>query len=150
MACERCEDASKKVKLSSLSSLSYVSREEMIQLLKNSIVKQTTDEDADEGVKDLVDITLKKMDDDKDGRLSFVDFKKAVEVSQSVFSATFHASHSQKYKALTLIAMVSKMCCFIATVVLIHSRHGAISSQTWSRFKAIMLLIHSKHGAVSQ
>ena len=56
----------------------------MIQLLKNCIVKQTTDEDADEGVKDLVDITLKKMDKDHDGRLSFSDYKSAVKVVKHV------------------------------------------------------------------
>ena len=53
----------------------------MIQLLKNCIVKQTTDEDADEGVKALVDIPLKKMDKDHDGRLSFSDYKSAVKVT---------------------------------------------------------------------
>jgi len=67
--CFKCYD---------LNSDGYISREEMIQLLKHSIVKQTTDEDADEGVKDLVDITLKKMDKDHDGRLSFSDYKTAV------------------------------------------------------------------------
>ena len=30
-------------------------------MLKTSMVKQTTDEDPDEGIKDLVEITLKKM-----------------------------------------------------------------------------------------
>jgi len=56
----------------------YISREEMIHLMKHAIVKQSTDEDADEGVKDLVDIVLKKMDKDHDGRLSSTDFKLAV------------------------------------------------------------------------
>ena len=36
---------------------------------------QSTDEDADEGVKDLVDIALKKMDKDHDGRLSYSDYR---------------------------------------------------------------------------
>ena len=39
----------------------YISREEMFQMLKNSLVKQPTEEDPDEGIKDLVEITLKKM-----------------------------------------------------------------------------------------
>ncbi|XP_078519778.1 calaxin [Lissotriton helveticus] len=56
----------------------YISREEMFHMLKNSLVKQPTDEDPDEGVKDLVEITLKKMDIDHDGKLSFEDFEKAV------------------------------------------------------------------------
>ena len=32
------------------------------------------DEDPDEGVKDLIDMTLKKLDKDKDGKVSFEDW----------------------------------------------------------------------------
>ncbi|MBN3289283.1 EFCB1 protein, partial [Polypterus senegalus] len=39
----------------------YISREEMFHMLKNSLTKQPTEEDPDEGIKDLVEITLKKM-----------------------------------------------------------------------------------------
>ena len=39
----------------------YISREEMFQMLKNSLVKQPTEEDPDEGIKDLVELSLKKM-----------------------------------------------------------------------------------------
>ena len=39
----------------------YISREEMFQLLKSSLVKQPTEEDPDEGVKELVELSLKKM-----------------------------------------------------------------------------------------
>ena len=39
----------------------FISREEMFQLLKNSLVKQPTEEDPDEGVKELVELSLKKM-----------------------------------------------------------------------------------------
>jgi len=35
-------------------------------------------EDPDEGVKDLVETALKKLDCDHDGRVSFADFKQAV------------------------------------------------------------------------
>ncbi|XP_068188510.1 calaxin [Antennarius striatus] len=56
----------------------YISREEMFHMLKNSLVRQPTEEDPDEGIRDLVEITLKKMDHDHDGRLSFADFEKAV------------------------------------------------------------------------
>ncbi|XP_071356372.1 peroxisomal ATPase PEX1 isoform X2 [Trachinotus anak] len=56
----------------------YISREEMFHMLKNSLIRQPTEEDPDEGIKDLVEITLKKMDHDHDGRLSFADFEKAV------------------------------------------------------------------------
>ncbi|XP_062266584.1 calaxin-like [Platichthys flesus] len=57
---------------------SYISREEMFQMLKDSLIRQPSEEDPDEGVKELVEMTLKKMDYDHDGRLSFDDFKKAV------------------------------------------------------------------------
>ncbi|GAB0184665.1 EF-hand calcium-binding domain-containing protein 1 [Grus japonensis] len=56
----------------------YISKEEMFQMLKNSLLKQPSEEDPDEGIKDLVDIALKKMDYDHDGKLSFMDFEKAV------------------------------------------------------------------------
>uniref|UniRef100_A0A8D3AHR4 EF-hand domain-containing protein n=1 Tax=Scophthalmus maximus TaxID=52904 RepID=A0A8D3AHR4_SCOMX len=56
----------------------YISREEMFHMLKNSLIRQPAEEDPDEGIKDLVEITLKKMDHDHDGRLSFGDFEKAV------------------------------------------------------------------------
>ncbi|XP_068603379.1 calaxin [Brachionichthys hirsutus] len=56
----------------------YISREEMFHMLKNSLTRQPVEEDPDEGIRDLVEITLKKMDHDHDGRLSFADFEKAV------------------------------------------------------------------------
>nr|XP_020462511.1 EF-hand calcium-binding domain-containing protein 1 isoform X2 [Monopterus albus] len=56
----------------------YISRDEMFHMLKNSLIRQPTEEDPDEGIKDLVEITLKKMDHDHDGRLSLADFEKAV------------------------------------------------------------------------
>lgn len=39
----------------------YISKEEMFQMLKNSLLIQPADEEPDEGVKDLVEIALKKM-----------------------------------------------------------------------------------------
>ncbi|XP_053323619.1 calaxin [Spea bombifrons] len=56
----------------------YISREEMFHMLKNSLLKQPSEEDPDEGIKDLVEITLKKMDYDHDSKLSYSDFDKAV------------------------------------------------------------------------
>lgn len=41
-------------------------------------IQQPTEEDPDEGIKDLVEITLKKMDLDHDGRLSYQDYSEAV------------------------------------------------------------------------
>ncbi|XP_074469009.1 calaxin [Sebastes fasciatus] len=65
----------------------YITREEMFHMLKNSLIRQPTEEDPDEGIKDLVEITLKKMDLDHDGRLSFDDFEKAVQEENLLLEA---------------------------------------------------------------
>ncbi|XP_027430266.1 EF-hand calcium-binding domain-containing protein 1-like isoform X2 [Zalophus californianus] len=56
----------------------YISREEIFDMLKNSLCQQSSEEETDEGIKELVDITLKKVDYDNDGKISFADFEKAV------------------------------------------------------------------------
>ncbi|RMX54779.1 calaxin-like [Pocillopora verrucosa] len=56
----------------------YILREQIQHMLKECMVKSSTEEDADEQVKDLVDLSLKKMDEDKDGKISLNDFKTAV------------------------------------------------------------------------
>ncbi|GBP38702.1 EF-hand calcium-binding domain-containing protein 1 [Eumeta japonica] len=53
----------------------YITRDEMFLLLKNSLLKQPGDEDPDEGVRELVELVLKKLDADKDGRVSLEDYK---------------------------------------------------------------------------
>ncbi|KAH6564514.1 hypothetical protein BASA50_001471 [Batrachochytrium salamandrivorans] len=55
----------------------YISKEEMFQMLKNSLVKGAVEEDED-GVKDLVDLVLKKLDEDRDGRVSEADWAGAI------------------------------------------------------------------------
>uniref|UniRef100_A0A8C5H1P6 EF-hand domain-containing protein n=1 Tax=Gouania willdenowi TaxID=441366 RepID=A0A8C5H1P6_GOUWI len=65
----------------------YISREEMFHMLKSSLIRQPTEEDPDEGIKDLVEIALKKMDHDHDGRLSFQDFEKAVKEENLLLEA---------------------------------------------------------------
>ncbi|XP_031560856.1 EF-hand calcium-binding domain-containing protein 1-like [Actinia tenebrosa] len=57
----------------------YISKEEIMQLLKNTIIKQPTEEDPDEGIRELGEIIIKTMDGDHDGKLSYSDFKTAVE-----------------------------------------------------------------------
>lgn len=39
----------------------YISKEEMFPMLKACMIKVSTEEDPDEGVKDLLDLVLKKM-----------------------------------------------------------------------------------------
>ncbi|KAM8770269.1 calaxin-like [Rhynchonycteris naso] len=54
-----------------------ISQEEIFDLLKNSLYQQSPEEETGDGIKELVDITLKKMDYDNDGKISFADFEKA-------------------------------------------------------------------------
>ncbi|XP_057586964.1 calaxin-like isoform X2 [Hippopotamus amphibius kiboko] len=56
----------------------YISQEKIFDMLKNSLHQQSPEEETDEGIRELVDITLKKMDYDNDGKISFADFEKAV------------------------------------------------------------------------
>ena len=74
----------------------FISKEEMLTMMKTCLVKQGGNEDdGEEGVKvtmevksyritdvfviqDLIDMTLKKMDHDKDGRVSYSDFEETV------------------------------------------------------------------------
>ncbi|KAK7899153.1 hypothetical protein WMY93_020006 [Mugilogobius chulae] len=65
----------------------YISRDEMFHLLKNSLTSQPNEEDPDEGIKDLVEITLKKMDHDHDGKLSLIDFVTAVKEENLLLEA---------------------------------------------------------------
>ncbi|KAI9208822.1 uncharacterized protein BJ171DRAFT_454517 [Polychytrium aggregatum] len=54
----------------------YISKEEMFQMLKNCLVKGA--EEDEDGVKDLVDLVLKKLDEDRDGRVSEADWTSAI------------------------------------------------------------------------
>ncbi|XP_004389722.1 EF-hand calcium-binding domain-containing protein 1-like [Trichechus manatus latirostris] len=56
----------------------YISQDEIFDMLKNSLYQQSSEEETDEGVKELVEITMKKMDYDNDGKISFADFERAV------------------------------------------------------------------------
>ena len=67
-------------KVYDINSDGYITREEMMTLMKNCLIRQGSNEednDGDEGVKDLVEITLRRMDQDRDGRVSYNDFRYA-------------------------------------------------------------------------
>ncbi|XP_055535146.1 calaxin isoform X2 [Wyeomyia smithii] len=61
-----------------LNSDGFITKDEMFALLRNCLIKQPQDEDPDEGVKDLVEIALRKLDMDKDGKVSFQDYQEAI------------------------------------------------------------------------
>ncbi|XP_061144883.1 calaxin isoform X3 [Syngnathus typhle] len=64
----------------------YISREEMLQMLRYSL-RLPGEEDPYDGIKDLVEITLKKMDHDHDDRISLDDFTKSVKKANHVLEA---------------------------------------------------------------
>lgn len=45
---------------------------------RNCLIKHPQEEDPDEGVKDLVEIVMRKFDIDKDGKISLKDFEVSV------------------------------------------------------------------------
>lgn len=55
-----------------------IRREQMVNLMKKFVYKHQ-DEDVDEAVKDLVDIIIKKVDVDKDGIISFDDYRTTIQ-----------------------------------------------------------------------
>lgn len=50
----------------------YISKEEMYTLLRHSLIKQPQDDEPDEAVKDLIEIVLKKLDIDRDGKVYLI------------------------------------------------------------------------------
>ena len=54
----------------------YISKEEMYQMLKFCLVRGA--EEDEDGIKDLVDLVLKKLDEDRDGRVSESDWAGAI------------------------------------------------------------------------
>ncbi|KAH9520311.1 EF-hand calcium-binding domain-containing protein 1 [Bulinus truncatus] len=83
----------------------YISREEMFQLLKSCLVKAPTEEDPDELVKELVEIVMKKLDCDHDGRVSLSDFKAAVAEDKLMLEALGKCLPDEKCK-LTFHEMI--------------------------------------------
>ncbi|MEQ2252186.1 hypothetical protein ILYODFUR_019180 [Ilyodon furcidens] len=64
-----------------------IAREEICHMLKQSLLKQPNEEDPDEAIKDVVEITMKRMDHDHDGLLSFKDFEKSVQKENLLLEA---------------------------------------------------------------
>ncbi|XP_014208382.1 EF-hand calcium-binding domain-containing protein 1 [Copidosoma floridanum] len=56
----------------------FITKDEIFQLFKNSLMKQPGEEDPEEGVRDLSEMALKKLDVDHDGRVSFFDYEATV------------------------------------------------------------------------
>ncbi|XP_077446651.1 calaxin-like [Stigmatopora argus] len=69
-----------------LSGDDYISREEMLLMVRNCL-RLHGEEDPYDGIKDLVEITLKRMDHDNDDKLSFDDYAKSVKDLDIVLEA---------------------------------------------------------------
>ncbi|XP_042874764.1 EF-hand calcium-binding domain-containing protein 1-like [Penaeus japonicus] len=56
----------------------FVSRDEMFHLLKSAVVNLPPGEELEEVVKDMVDMVMRRLDTDHDGRVGFEDYATAV------------------------------------------------------------------------
>ncbi|XP_045465284.1 EF-hand calcium-binding domain-containing protein 1-like [Harmonia axyridis] len=56
----------------------HLGRDTMFNLLKSSLISQSGEDDAEEAAKDLIEVITKKMDIDRDGKISFQDFRETV------------------------------------------------------------------------
>lgn len=55
-----------------------IGRDNMFQLMRTSLISSGSDDDAEEAVRDMIEILTKKMDLDRDGKISFNDYKNSV------------------------------------------------------------------------
>ncbi|XP_051926643.1 calaxin-like [Hippocampus zosterae] len=69
-----------------LSGDEYIAREEILLMVRNCL-RMHGEEDPYDSIKDLVEITLKRMDHDNDDKLSFEDYKKSVKELNIVLEA---------------------------------------------------------------
>eukprot|EP00054_Salpingoeca_dolichothecata_P022219 m.144930 g.144930 ORF g.144930 m.144930 type:complete len:145 (-) comp24262_c1_seq3:62-496(-) len=88
----------------------HIVREEMFHLLRSTIVKPQSEEDRDEGIKDLVDLVLKKMDHDHDGRLSKSDYETSVKNDSLLLEAFGQCLPSPKVR-IWVETLKYGICC---------------------------------------
>ncbi|KYB25036.1 calaxin [Tribolium castaneum] len=55
-----------------------IGRETMFYFLRTSLISQSSEDDAEESVKDMIEVITKKMDVDRDGKISYNDYKTTV------------------------------------------------------------------------
>lgn len=55
-----------------------IGRETMFHFLRSSLIGQSSEDDAEESVKDMIEVITKKMDVDRDGKISYNDYKSTV------------------------------------------------------------------------
>jgi hypothetical protein len=82
----------------------------------------SSEDDPDEGVKDLVDLVLKKMDRDRDGRISLVDYREAIAIEPLLLEAFGPCLPTQAARSTFLAA------CSSSNRVAFASTQSAFSS----------------------
>ena len=110
------------------------SKEEMITMMKSCLVKQgTTEDDGDEGVKDLIEMTLRKMDHDKDGRVSYPDFQTTV-TKAGILRGSPDRLHSKVYLVASPTVEKMSVLSLHVTSLLFFTDAGKIPRQvvSWS------------------
>ncbi|RLU21605.1 hypothetical protein DMN91_005978 [Ooceraea biroi] len=85
----------------------YITKDEIFQLLKNCLIKQPGEEDPDEGVKDLSELALKKLDIDHDGKISFRDYETAVKAEPLMLEGFGHCLPTEESCAAFLKTLQS-------------------------------------------
>ncbi|XP_074041630.1 calaxin [Leptinotarsa decemlineata] len=85
----------------------YITKDEMFQLLRNCLIKHPQEEDPDESVKDLVDIVMRKIDKNKDGKISLEDFQKTVGEEPLLIEAFGKCLPSEESKITFLTTLTS-------------------------------------------
>nr|CAI5822255.1 unnamed protein product [Callosobruchus analis] len=86
----------------------YITKDEMFQLLRNCLIKHPQEEDLDDSVKDLVDIVMRKMDKDKDGKVSLEDYQKNVDDEPLLLEAFGKCLPTDKSKVTFIATLKSQ------------------------------------------
>ncbi|XP_046474936.2 calaxin [Neodiprion pinetum] len=62
-----------------------IRKESIFPMMRGCLIKQQADDDPDEGVKDLIDLLLKKIDIDRDGKVSEEDYNSTIRGKNPLF-----------------------------------------------------------------
>lgn len=84
-------------------------RETMFHLMKNFVLSQSGDEDAEDTAKDLMEVLTKKMDIDRDGKISYNDYRQSVLKQPMLLEALGQCLPSRKNVHTFMTTFVHKM-----------------------------------------
>lgn len=58
-----------------------IKKEQIFAMMRASLVKQQSEDDPEEAVRDMIEFLMKKLDLDRDGKVSFKDFEAAIKLN---------------------------------------------------------------------